>query len=125
MGNEKTVLSAKLAIDVIEVYYDGYGEHRLVGYVTLQNNQPVFGYDASWLASGYELSPIEMPLKPGLYQGKHHTSQYLCVSPIKPGLYRSNNQWKIWLMGCNVNYLIVQSLTQCIPDKFPLEVKSS
>ncbi|MBL7668202.1 hypothetical protein I6I86_09625 [Moraxella osloensis] len=125
MGNEKTVLSAKLAIDVIEVYYDGYGEHRLVGYVTLQNNQPVFGYDASWLASGYELSPIEMPLKPGLYQGKHHASQYLCVSPIKPGLYRSNNQWKIWLMGCNVNYLIVQSLTQCIPDKFPLEVKSS
>jgi hypothetical protein len=58
MGNEKTVLSAKPAIDVNEAYYDEFGEHRLIGYVTLQNNRPVFGYDRSWLASGYELSPI-------------------------------------------------------------------
>ena len=66
------------SIDAIEVYYDGFGEHRLIGYVTLQNNRPVFGYDPSWLASGYELSPIEMPLQSKLYQGKHHSSHYLC-----------------------------------------------
>ena len=77
MSNEKSVQSTKSPIDVIEAYYDGSGEHRLIGYVTLRNNRPVFGYDASWLASGYKLSPIEMPLKPGLYQGKHHTSHYL------------------------------------------------
>ena len=65
-------------IDAIEVYYDGFGEHRLIGYVTLQNNRPVFGYDPSWLAFGYELSPIEMPLQSKLYQGKHHSSQDLC-----------------------------------------------
>lgn len=65
-------------IDAIEVYYDGFGEHRLIGYVILQNNRPVFGYDPSWLASGYELSPIEMRLQSKLYQGKHHSSQYLC-----------------------------------------------
>ena len=75
--HEKKAKFANTSIDAIEVYYDGFGEHRLVGYVTLQNNRPVFGYDASWLASGYELSPIEMPLKSGLYQGKHATSHYL------------------------------------------------
>ena len=64
-SKEKKAKSANTSIDAIEVYYDGFGEHRLVGYVTLQNNRPVFGYDASWLASGYELSPIEMPLKSG------------------------------------------------------------
>lgn len=76
-SHEKGVQSANPSIDAIEVYYDGFGEHRLVGYVTLQNNRPVFGYDASWLASGYELSPIEMPLQSRLYLGKHHTSHYL------------------------------------------------
>lgn len=75
MAIQKIVQSS---IDAIEVYYDGFGEHRLIGYVTLQNNRPVFGYDPSWLASGYELSPIEMPLQSKLYQGKHHSSQYLC-----------------------------------------------
>lgn len=75
MANQKIVQSS---IDAIEVYYDGFGEHRLIGYVTLQNNRPVFGYDPSWLALGYELSPIEMPLQSKLYQGKHHSSQYLC-----------------------------------------------
>lgn len=38
---EKAVQPVNSSIDAIEVYYDGFGEHRLVGYVTLQNNRPI------------------------------------------------------------------------------------
>ena len=96
-------------IDAIEVYYDGFGEHRLIGYVTLQNNRPVFGYDPSWLASGYELSPIEMPLQSKLYQGKHHSSQYLCglIADSLPdgwGLLHKFLFFPLWERSCVLSH---------------------
>ncbi len=67
-------------INKIQVYYNGYGENRLVGTLTQQGNRPVFGYDASWLADGLPLSPIEMQTdsKTTLFYGQHANSHYLC-----------------------------------------------
>lgn len=69
-------------ISSIAVYFDGYGQHRLVGHLTMDGRYPVFGYDAAWVADGLPLSPVEMPLDAPnpqqLYYGKHATSHHLC-----------------------------------------------
>lgn len=66
------------SISVINVYYKGFGENRHIGQLTMDGRRPVFGYDASWIADGLELSPIEMPLRPAPYYGNHASSHYLC-----------------------------------------------
>lgn len=66
------------SISTIKVFYQGFGERRLVGYLTVENNRPVFGYDDSWLVNGYELSPIEMPLRATPFLGLNKSAYYLC-----------------------------------------------
>ncbi|ERL55213.1 HipA N-terminal domain-containing protein [Psychrobacter aquaticus] len=65
-------------ISVIDVYYRGFGDKRLIGKLTMDGRRPAFGYDAVWLADGLELSPIEMPLRSAPYYGTHASSHYLC-----------------------------------------------
>ena len=66
------------AISTINMFYQGFGERRLVGHLTLANHRPVFGYADSWMVDGFELSPIEMPLRATPYQGQNRSAYYLC-----------------------------------------------
>ncbi len=45
---------------------------RPVGYLSLtpDNRLNVFEYDKSWLADGFSISPLELPLKPGIFIAK-------------------------------------------------------
>lgn len=63
---------------LINVYYQGFGAHRLISHLTMDGRRPVFGYDPLWLADGLDLSPIEMPLRPAPYYGTHASNHYLC-----------------------------------------------
>ena len=66
------------AISTINMFYQGFGERRLVGHLTLANHRPVFGYADSWMVDGFELSPIEMPLRATPYQGQNRSAYYFC-----------------------------------------------
>lgn len=83
---------------IINVYYQGFNERKLVGQLTLDGNdhraRPVFGYDASWISGGYELSPIEMPAQLTPYYGRHQSAYYL------PGLIADSlpDGWGMLLM---------------------------
>lgn len=65
-------------ISIVSIYYQGFGDKRLIGKLTMDGRRPTFGYDAAWLADGLELSPIEMPLRAAPYYGTHASSHYLC-----------------------------------------------
>ncbi len=67
-------------IETIVIYYTGGHDKQLVGRLVMDGNRPVFSYDASWVANGLPLSPIEMPLDntTNMYYGEHQSSQYLC-----------------------------------------------
>ena len=65
-------------ISIVNIYYQGFGDKRLIGKLTMDGRRPTFGYDAAWLADGLELSPIEMPLRSAPYYGTHASSHYLC-----------------------------------------------
>ncbi|MBP3517544.1 MAG: type II toxin-antitoxin system HipA family toxin [Parabacteroides sp.] len=45
---------------------------RTVGFLslTLDNRLNVFEYDKSWIADGFSISPLELPLKPGIFVAK-------------------------------------------------------
>lgn len=47
---------------------------RTVGMLSLtpDNRLNVFEYDRSWLAEGFSISPLELPLKPGVFIAKTH-----------------------------------------------------
>lgn len=72
-------MSKPTAIQVMNVYYEGFGERRPVGQLTLDGSRsrPVFGYDATWINNGHDLSPIEMPRQLTPYYGRHQSSYYL------------------------------------------------
>ena len=55
-------------IDRLEVKY----HDRLVGCLSLtpDNRLCVFEYAPGWLADGFSISPLELPLKPGVYVAK-------------------------------------------------------
>ncbi len=59
----------------LNVYYDGHGEHRLVGQLAMDGRQPVFQYHAQWLQQSLPLSPLELPATAQLYRG-YEMSQY-------------------------------------------------
>ena len=52
----------------LKVMFDG----QLVGVLSLtpDNRQNVFEYNKSWLAEGFSISPLELPLKPGIFIAK-------------------------------------------------------
>ena len=55
--------------DKIIVKYHG----QVVGTLALtpDNRLCAFEYDSSWLSNGFSISPLELPLKPGLFLAKH------------------------------------------------------
>lgn len=59
----------------LNVYYDGYGKHQLVGQLAMDGRQPVFQYHAQWLQNPLPLSPLELPATLKLYSG-YEPSQY-------------------------------------------------
>jgi serine/threonine-protein kinase HipA len=48
------------------VYLDGRNQRRKVGRLAFKDRQVLFEYDASFINSGIELSPIKLPLGPGV-----------------------------------------------------------
>jgi serine/threonine-protein kinase HipA len=52
--------------ELLTVYLDAR-ERRKVGRLALKNRQVLFEYDAAFIASGIEISPIKLPLKSGVF----------------------------------------------------------
>ena len=59
----------------LNVFYDGHGQHKLVGQLAMDGRQPVFQYHAQWLQQPLPLSPLELPTSTQMYRG-YETSQY-------------------------------------------------
>ena len=58
--------------ELLTVYLDAHDQsskagHRKVGRLAFKDRQILFEYDASFIASGIEISPIKLPLKPSVY----------------------------------------------------------
>ena len=53
-------------IELLTVYLDARNQRRKVGRLAFKDRQLLFEYDASFIASGIELSPIKLPLRPGI-----------------------------------------------------------
>lgn len=55
-------------IDRLNIKFNG----RKVGLLSLSpdNRQCIFEYDGQWLADGFSISPLELPLKPGIFIAK-------------------------------------------------------
>ena len=58
-------------IDRLTVKY----HQEAVGILSLtpDNKLCAFEYDKAWLANGFSISPLELPLKPGLFIAKPNT----------------------------------------------------
>ena len=52
-------------VELLTVYLDADGR-RKVGRLAVSNRQILFEYDAAFLASGIQISPLMLPLKPGV-----------------------------------------------------------
>jgi serine/threonine-protein kinase HipA len=52
--------------EILTVYLDANEERRKVGRLALNDRRILFEYDAAFIASGIEISPIKLPLKPGV-----------------------------------------------------------
>ena len=52
--------------ELLAVYLDARNQHRKVGRLAFKDRQVLFEFDASFIASGIEISPIKLPLRPGV-----------------------------------------------------------
>jgi serine/threonine-protein kinase HipA len=52
--------------ELLTVYLDAQNERRKVGRLAFRDRQVLFEYDASFIASGIEISPIKLPLRLGV-----------------------------------------------------------
>jgi serine/threonine-protein kinase HipA len=53
-------------IELLTVYLDARNQRHKVGRLAFKDRQVLFEYDASFIASGIEISPIKLPLRPGV-----------------------------------------------------------
>ena len=53
--------------DLLTVYLDARNQRRKVGRLAFKDRQVLFEYDASFIASDIEISPIKLPLRPGVF----------------------------------------------------------
>ncbi len=53
-------------IELLNVYLDVRDQRRKVGRLAFKERQVLFEYDSSFLASGIEISPFKLPLRPGV-----------------------------------------------------------
>ena len=54
------------AIELLTVYLDARNQRRKVGRLAFKDRQVLYEYDASFIASDIEISPIKLPLRPGV-----------------------------------------------------------
>jgi serine/threonine-protein kinase HipA len=54
-------------IELLTVYLDARSQRRKVGRLAFKDRQLLFEYDVSFINSGIELSPIKLPLRPGVF----------------------------------------------------------
>jgi len=52
--------------ELLAVYMDARKQRRKVGRLAFKGRQVLFEYDAAFIASGIEISPIKLPLRPGV-----------------------------------------------------------
>jgi serine/threonine-protein kinase HipA len=52
--------------ELLTVYIDARNQRRKVGRLAFKDRQVLFEYDASFIASDIEISPIKLPLRPGV-----------------------------------------------------------
>ena len=52
--------------ELLTVYLDARNQRNKVGRLAFKDRQVLFEYDASFIASGIEISPIKLPLRPGV-----------------------------------------------------------
>ena len=53
-------------IELLNVYLDARNQRRKVGRLAFKDRNVLFEYDSSFLASGIEISPFKLPLRPGV-----------------------------------------------------------
>jgi serine/threonine-protein kinase HipA len=53
-------------IELLTVYLDARNQRRKVGRLAFKDRQVLYEYDASFIASDIEISPIKLPLRPGV-----------------------------------------------------------
>jgi serine/threonine-protein kinase HipA len=53
-------------LELLTVYLDARDQRRKVGRLAFKDRQVLFEYDASFIASGIEISPIKLPVGPGV-----------------------------------------------------------
>src|SRR5580693_4250213 len=52
--------------ELLTVYLGAWNERHKVGRLANRDRQILFEYDADFLASGIQISPIKLPLRPGI-----------------------------------------------------------
>ena len=58
--------------ELLTVYLDAWNQRRRVGRLANRDRQILFEYDADFLASGIEISPIKLPLRPRHSDCRYH-----------------------------------------------------
>jgi serine/threonine-protein kinase HipA len=58
--------------ELLTVYLDTRNQRHKVGRLALKDRQILFEYDAAFIASGIEISPIKLPLRPGVLISDTH-----------------------------------------------------
>lgn len=53
--------------ELLTVYLDAHGQRQKIGRLASRDRRILFEYDAAFLASGIEISPFKLPLKPGVF----------------------------------------------------------
>ncbi|MBR5624314.1 type II toxin-antitoxin system HipA family toxin [bacterium] len=53
----------------LKVFYNAYGERRLMGLLSQREGRIFFEYAPDFLNFGLEVSPFKLPLRPGLFEG--------------------------------------------------------
>lgn len=53
----------------LKVFYNAYGERRLMGLLSQRESRVFFEYAAEFLNSELEVSPFKLPLRPGIFEG--------------------------------------------------------
>ena len=53
----------------LKVFYNAYGERRLMGLLSQREGRIFFEYAPAFLNFGLEVSPFKLPLRPGLFEG--------------------------------------------------------
>ena len=57
-----------MSVQIIQVFLSTHSPEILIGTLAYKNRQLYFEYDKDFIATGIELSPYKLPLKPGLHQ---------------------------------------------------------